>query len=114
MVTTDEHGNIRLFGFDGSVRSIPTGNYSSTHYFLPVDFAGEGHLDFLFFDKQNLILYDFSGKPVFSHSVDATIDQPPSIFNFGDEKIIELNFMAENKTILIKKDGSIFNTFSTG
>jgi len=114
MVTSDEHGNIRLFGFDGLTRSIHTGNYSSTHFFLPVDLTGEGHIDFLFFDKQNLVRYDFSGEPIFSHTVDASIDQSPSIFNIGDEKVIELSSMAENKTILIKKDGSIFNIFLPG
>ena len=62
-----------------------------------------------FFDKQNLSLYDFSGSLIFSYPVRSIIDQAPKVLTIGNEKIIELYSTVENRTILVKKDGSIFD-----
>lgn len=109
MVTTDDHGKIRLLSFDGSTRKITTGIFSSEHYFLTADISGDGNSDYVFFDKQNLSLYDFSGSLIFSYPVPSLIDQTPKVLSIGNEKIIELYSTVENRTILVKKDGSIFD-----
>ncbi len=114
MVSSDDRGKIRLLGFDGSTKKITAGNFSSDHYFLPVDFSGDGNINFLFVDRQKLSLYDFSGKILFSNELNISVDQKPKLFQIGDEKFIELNSATENLTILIKKDGSIFDRFIPG
>jgi hypothetical protein len=114
MVTTDEQGKIRLLGFDGSVKKINVGNFSSSHFFSPVDFDGNGGVDFVFYDNRNLSRYDSSGKMFFSKSLEGTADQIPSVLKMYSEKIIEINSTTENWTILVRKDGSIFDGFQPG
>jgi len=109
MVTTDDHGKLRLIGFDGSVQKINAGNFSANHFFLPVDIEGDGSIQFLFVDKQIISLYDDAGKLIFTQSLKSEIDQAPSLFTFKGEKMIELRSSAENKTFLVRKDGSLFN-----
>jgi hypothetical protein len=111
LVTTDEHGTIRLLGLDGSSRKIASGNFSTGHHFFPVKFEGEGIFYFLFLDKQNLTLLDFRGKMIFQKTLDFVVDQIPSISSFGKEKMITLYSSADDKTVLISKEGLIFNNF---
>jgi len=109
MVTTDNQGKLRLIGFDGSVQKINFGNFSAGHYFLPVDFNGNGSFQFLFVDKQTISLFDDTGKQIFSQSLKSQIDQAPSLISVNGEKMVELSSIAENKTFLVRKDGSLFN-----
>ncbi len=111
MVTTDERGKVWLLGFDGSTQKITTSNFTPGHYFIPVDFSGDGRIDFLYSDKQRLSRYDASGNKIFSVEVEANIDQPPVLLNIGGEKIIVLVSKIDNKSILVRKDGSIFDKF---
>ena len=111
MVTTDESGKIRLLGFDGATRKISAGNFSSGHYFLPAEVSEDGSHDYLFVDKQTLSLYDLAGNLIFSHPLQGINNPLPAIKPFGNERIIELYSAIENKTILVRKDGSIFDVF---
>ncbi|MEK7720363.1 MAG: hypothetical protein AAB347_12320 [Bacteroidota bacterium] len=113
MVTTNEHGKIWLLGFDGASKKITTGSYSSGHYFIPVDFSGDGRIDFLYSDKQKIARYDSSGKKIFAVEVDANIDQPPVLLNVGGEIIIVLVSKVDKRSILVRKDGSIFDNFQS-
>ena len=109
MVTTDDHGKLRRIGFDGSVQRINTGNFSSGHFFLPVDFYGDGNFQFLFVDNQTISLFDESGKEIFTKSQNFKIDHLPTPITFKGERLIELTSATENKTILVRKDGTLIN-----
>jgi len=111
MVGTDEHGKVRLLGFDGSAKKIATGNFSSEHYFLPVDFNGNGDVRFVFIDKKKIALYDFAGHQVYAHPLDFSPDRAPVVLNIAGEKLIELYSEAEHRTLLVKEDGSFFDHF---
>ena len=109
MVTTDNQGKIRMIGFDGNVHKITSGNYSAGHFFIPIDFNGDGSYQFFIVDKQTISMFDDSGKQIFTQSLKSQIDQAPSIISFKGEKMIELISSIENKTFLVRKDGSLFN-----
>ena len=111
MVSTDEHGKIRLLGFDGSIKNIATGNFTSGHYFLPLDFNGDGEVRFIFTEKKKIACYDLSGHLIFSHLLEFPADQNPTILTFGRETLVELYSEAENRTLLVRQDGSIFDNF---
>lgn len=113
MATTDKQGNIRLIGFDSSNKKLTFGKYSSLHYFLAVDFNDKGNSDFLICDKQKLYRIDQSGRVIFAVDLTISVDQAPSLFYDGKERLIVLNSNAENRSILVRKDGSIYNTFQT-
>lgn len=111
LVTTDDHGKLRRIGFDGTVQKVNTGNFSSGHFFLPVDFIGDGNFQFLFVDQQTISLFDESGQEIFTQSQNLQIDRLPTLITFEGEKFIELTSAAQNKTFLVRKDGSLFNNF---
>ncbi|MCK9411844.1 MAG: hypothetical protein M0Q53_06060 [Prolixibacteraceae bacterium] len=111
MVTTDDRGNVWILGFDGSSKKIKTSDYSAGHFFLPVDFSGEGMIDFLYSDRQRLARYDASGKTIFDIKLDVNTDQPPLVIDHGGNKLIVLASRSDKKGILLKKDGSIFDRF---
>jgi hypothetical protein len=62
-------------------------------------------------DKQILSLYNFAGNLIFSLPLQGINNALPTILSLGSEKIIELHSATENRTILVRKDGSIFDTF---
>ncbi len=109
IVTTEEHGKIRLIGFDGSSRKIVVGNFSGNHNFLPVTFMRDGSMGFLFLDKQTVFLYDLAGKIIFSHPVVGLPDEPMKLSVDADTELIEIYLIAANRAIFLRKDGSIFD-----
>lgn len=111
MATTDKQGNIRLLRFDGSVKKLVAGKYSAAHYFLAADLNGTGNSDFIIYDKKKLYRFDQSGREIFTIDVPYAVDQLPILKIFGEERLIVLNSNSENRSILVRKDGSFFNSF---
>jgi hypothetical protein len=114
MVTTDDRGKIRLLGFDGTTKKINVGNFSAGHSFFPVDFGVTSGVDFVFYDNQNLTCYNLAGKLNFSMPLKVPMQLSPTILTICGGKLIELNSATENSTILVRKDGSIFDKFLPG
>lgn len=108
MVTTDEQGKIRVLGFDGSMKKISAGNFSSSHNFMPMSTGGENV--FLFLDKHMISAYDFSGKLVFSNPVKGLSDESATLSADVSGEFIELYQFTANRSTLLRKDGSVFDT----
>ena len=111
MVTTDERGKIRIISFDGSIKKIALGNFSQGHSFLPVDNKSESDPDFLILDQQVLSRYEYSGNLIYTHPVQVKTDQAPALIVSEIEKMVELYSAADNRTFLVRKDGSVFDDF---
>jgi hypothetical protein len=111
MVTTDARGKIRIVGFDGSVKKIALGNFSPGHSFLPVDNKSKSGSDFLILDQQVLSRYEYSGNLIFTHPVKVQRDQAPAQIVSENENMVELYSATDNRTFLIRKDGSVFDNF---
>lgn len=111
MVTTDERGKIRIIGFDGSVKKIALGNFSPGHFFLPVDNKSQSGPDFLILDQQVLSRYEYSGNLICTHPVKVQTDQAQALIVSENEKMFELYSAADNRTFLVRKDGSVFDIF---
>jgi hypothetical protein len=59
-------------------------------------------------------LYDFTGKIIYSNELNVSIDKMPALLILGNERLVELSSVSENQSILVKKDGSIFDSFIPG
>lgn len=114
VVTTDEQGKIRMMGFDGSVKKLAVGNFTSAHQFSVVDRNGDGNPAYMFLDKQELSMFDLSGNPIFSVKLPFEADQAPAVVVMGKEKLILVRSATENRAILVRKDGSIFDNLLPG
>ncbi len=114
MVTTDKQGNIRMIKFDGSSKKIVPGKFSKGHFFstLPVDQSG--NVDFLVCDTRQLSRFDSSGRLVFAIEVPFVVDQPPSFYHIGQMVLIGLTSNAENRSILLSSDGTVFDKNLSG
>ncbi len=107
-VTTDDKGQIRFVGLDGSSRKMSVGNFSDEHIFLPVELSVEGSTEFLFADQKNIALFDLSGNLIFKKEVNILMDTAPSLIKIGNERLIELYSAAESKAVILRSDGSNF------
>jgi hypothetical protein len=114
MVTTDKEGSIRLIKFDGSTRKVVDGKSPAGHFFTILEVEKNGNRDFLLCDKKRLSRFDSSGRLVFTFQTPFVVDQPPSVFKIGQMDLICLTSKAENRSILLRADGSEFNSFKFG
>jgi hypothetical protein len=109
LVTTDEHGKIRLIGLDGTSRKIAVGNFSGNHIFLPAVISKDGSQGLLFLDKLTVSLFDLTGKLIFTHIFKGLPDEPMTLSVDAETELIEIYLIAANRAIFLKKDGSIFD-----
>ncbi len=114
MVTTDKQGTIRMIKFDGSSKKIVPGKFSAGHFFSMLAVDQTGNEDFLVCDKRRLSRFDSTGKLVFAIEVPFVVDQTPSIYKIGQMVLICLTSNAENRSILLSSDGSVFNKELSG
>jgi hypothetical protein len=112
MVTTDNKGRVYYLYFDGSHKCIETGGFSPGHFFTADDLNGDGSLEFIFIDRNKLVVMDEKGKGVFSKEFRNEITCPPNIYTFSSVlKKIGVAVKAENRIYLYNPDGSLHQGF---
>ena len=112
LVTTDSEGTVISMGFDGSIKKVLPGKFSTQHFFLYEDLNNDGHRELIYLDGDTLSLYDSEGKLIFIKKFKNPIDTPPQIYTFqaGNKKIGVVNSV-ENRIYLINSDGSTYDGF---
>ncbi len=112
LVTTDRNGKVYFIDFKGNVAIKEFDSFSPNHYFVLEDIDRNGKPDFLFLDKNKLIVYNNKKEALFSHQFDNDIILPPIIFTFPNNvcKIGISNTFAE-KVFLFNADGSLYKDF---
>jgi hypothetical protein len=103
-----------MIKFDGSSKKIVPGKFSAGHFFSMLAVDQTGNEDFLVCDKRRLSRFDSTGKLVFAIEVPFVVDQTPSIYKIGQMVLICLTSNAENRSILLSSDGSVFNKELSG
>jgi len=112
LITTDAKGNIVSIGFDGSVKKMPTGNFSPGHYFIYEDFNSDNQRDYLFFDGDSLVVYDQNVTRIFSRKFTHPLLASPELFTFPDQsRKIGITDPVDNKIYLFNSDGSSYKGF---
>ncbi|MBU2651551.1 MAG: DUF3352 domain-containing protein [Bacteroidetes bacterium] len=111
MITTDQDGRLTYIKTDGSITRTDFGSFSPGHYFLYEDFDRNGHKDFIFLDKNKLLVYDRFKEPIMTYEFTNEIGSSPVVIPLsGNENIIGIVADETRKIYLFDKDGNLLST----
>lgn len=112
LLITDTKGCIYKIWFNGKIKKLNSlGEFSADHRFTASDLNGDKHLEYIYCDKNKLIVFS-RGKKLFEFKTKGNIDGEPNIFTFAwnNKKIGILD--SENKLIyLINNTGDVYKGF---
>jgi hypothetical protein len=111
IVTTDTTGKVYFVYFSGKVESKSAGNFSSGHFFDYQDVDSDDSRDFIFADKNKLIVIG-KRKKLFDYEFRENIDDRPAFYQFSNRsgKIGVVSKDAD-EIFLFNSDGSLYKGF---
>ena len=111
-VTTGNDGTVYFIGMDGKVKKTNPGEFSPEHFFEYRDLDGDGNNEFIFFDQQQLQVFNSNGKLRFSYKFPGKVSNKPNIYRFASNNLkIGIVSSPEHKIYLFNKDGSLYKDF---
>jgi hypothetical protein len=111
IITTDQNGKLTYIKNSGRIVQTNFGNFSPDHYFLYEDFNNNGHKDFIYLDKNKLIVYDRFRKPIITHEFVNEIQSSPVIIPVSSTKnIIGIVSEETRKIYLFDSNGDLVST----
>jgi len=112
LVTTDSKGCVVMIGFDGSVKRLSMGNFSSNHFFIYDPLNSDNKRNYIFLDGDSLAVYDMTAKQIFSQKFKHSIGLAPELYTFPDNsRKIGIVDSADNHIYLFNDDGSLHTGF---
>jgi len=111
IVTTDTTGKVYFVYFSGKVESINAGTYSSNHYFDYQDLDSDNSRDFIFVDK-NMLVVSGRNKKLFDYQFRENITDKPAFYQFSNSSCkIGIVSKSINEIYLFNSDGSLYKGF---
>ncbi len=110
LLTTDTKGSVIYIPASGPVKRTRFETFSPEHFFLYEDFTGNGSRDFIFLDKNRLVVYNRFKKKLLDHTFSSNPGIKPEIFSTdGGKKILGVVCPEEYRIYLFDKDGLLKN-----
>lgn len=112
IATTDTAGLVYKIFFNEKIEKKEFMKCTPDHYFDLKDMDGDGNKDYIFLDKNKLMVFNDNKSALLSHDFDNTIDLPPVYYHFAakDRKIGVVS-EAQGFIYLINNDGSVYKGF---
>ncbi len=112
-VFTDQNGHIISINLEGNVEKKQAKNkLTPEHYFMYEDINGNGNGDYIFFDKNNIHVYNHNNELIFQTSVSSNISSPPISFHFStNDRKLGAVCKEEGLIFLFNNDGSLYRGF---
>ncbi len=112
IVTTDTSGQVCFIYFNGHVAKTGIKKFSEDHFFDLKDIDGDGQNDFIFLDRNALMVFNASIKKLFEYDFEATIDLPPAYYHFSaSDRKIGVVSGKEKRIYLINNNGLLYKGF---
>jgi hypothetical protein len=112
IIATDKKGSIYKFYFNEKVELFMENDFSSDHHFMAVDISGDRKKEFIFIDKQTVLVFDDKKNIVFKGDLPENIKLPPVIYEFSaNDKKIGIVATKSGEIYLYNKDGSQYDGF---
>ena len=109
---TDTSGSVYNFYFDGNVKKILDLSLSKNHYFISADLNGNGKREYIFTDKNKLIVYSAEGKLLFDELLPEQIIIKPVVYEFSSiDKKVGIVADKSGRIYLFNSDGSLYQGF---
>jgi hypothetical protein len=112
LITTDTNGFVCKIYFDGRVEKQEIKNFTAQHFFDFKDVNADGKSDYIFFDKNELYVYQSGGSLLFEKKFEENITQRPIYYNFSyNDRKIGLVSTEKNLIYLVNNDGKMYKDF---
>lgn len=107
-ISTNPHGEVVYVTPDGRVEKTIFGQFSENHHFFYYDFDLDNKHDFVFFDNQELLVYNRFKKLIFSYNFRSRIDFPPElIITSKGHRMLVFISRAGQLLYIIDNDGNV-------
>lgn len=111
-ITNGANSNIYLIYLNGEVKKMKFAKYSPQHYFDYIDISGDGKNDFVFFDNNQVDVYNSARKIIFSTAFTRIKLHEPNYYSFSANNIkLGFHCSSENKIYLLNSNGKVYKGF---
>ncbi len=107
-LTTDNNGDLIYITNSGGIKTTSFGDFSKGHFFLYEDLDNDDSKDFIFLDKNRLVVFDRFKKIMLNHSFENNIDTKPIFIKLNkNTNILGVIDSKSDKIILFNNKGII-------
>jgi hypothetical protein len=112
-INTDADGKIKSVFLDGRRLYKHVGNWSPDHYFNYANVTGDSIREYIYLDKNQLIVYRDDSTIAFNYEFKADIQSAPQLFpdSSGTKMMIGVSSLATNQVFLFNEDGTLKKGF---
>ncbi len=101
ILSTDIRGKLFYISTNGSIQYTDFGDFSPSHFFLYEDFNGDGSIDFIYLDGNELTVFDRFKNVLFTYQFESPISIRPEFFRLsGNSRVLGV-VADEEKTIYL-------------
>ncbi len=112
IVTSDKTGKVFYLFFDGKYAEKKTARLSENHRFTVEDIDGNGVVDFVFIDGNELKVIDEKGEELFSERFDDSLSGSVNLYTFSSKrKEIGVTDSENNRIYLFDSRGELHSGF---
>jgi len=87
-LTTDRSGKVVYLDEKGNVNRTDFGEFDGDHYFFYEDFDGDDHMDFIFVNRNRIVVYDRLKNIIMQEQFPEVITQQPVLFTWAGRKYL--------------------------
>ena len=112
IVTTDKNGTVYYIHLNGNVDKVKTETFSENHFFEFQDVDADGQKDYIYIDKNELLVLNRNNKKILSLPFKDNIVTKPIYFNFSSkDKKIGIVDSKHEQIYLINNNGKLYKGF---
>ncbi|MEJ2593967.1 MAG: hypothetical protein P8100_02285 [bacterium] len=101
ILSTDIRGKLFYISTKGSIQYTDFGDFSPSHFFLYEDFNGDGSIDFIYLDGNELTVFDRFKNVLFTYQFDSPISIRPEFFRLSGRSRVLGVVADQEKTIYL-------------
>lgn len=87
-LTTDSNGKVIYIEEKGRVNRTDFGTFDPGHYFFYEDFDGDDHHDFIFIDRNRIVVFDRFKKLITEQHITEVVTRTPVLFSWAGRRYI--------------------------
>ena len=87
-LTTDKNGNVVYLDIDGGVSRTDFGPFDPQHFFFYDDFDGDDHHDFIYVDRNRMVVFDRFKSVIAEQNFAEVITRQPVLFSWAGRQYL--------------------------
>ena len=107
-LSTNRQGKVVYVDEKGAVSMTDFGDFSPDHFFFYEDFNGDDHNDFIFVDRNRMIVYDRFKKVIMEQQLAEVVTREPVLFSWAGRKYLGIVLDAAGEIHVFDHQGRRF------